>query len=78
MVAVDYVSKWVEVIALSKDDDKTLIKFLKNNIFTHFGTSMVLNTDGGSHFYNSQLEKTLEHYGVTHKVASPYHPQTNG
>jgi hypothetical protein len=29
-------------------------------------------------FCNSQLAKALEHYGVKHKVASPYHPQTNG
>ncbi|MCI09223.1 protein NYNRIN-like, partial [Trifolium medium] len=46
--------------------------------FTRFGTPRVLISDGGSHFCNSQLAKTLEHYGVKHKVASPYHPQTNG
>ncbi|GAU47101.1 hypothetical protein TSUD_403330 [Trifolium subterraneum] len=56
----------------------TVIKFLKKNIFTRFGTPRVLISDGGSHFYNSQLAKALEHYGVKHKVASPYHPQTNG
>ena len=33
---------------------------------------------GGSHFCDSQLQKVLGHYSVTHKVASPYHPQTNG
>ena len=38
----------------------------------------MLISDGGSHFCNSQLAKALEHYGVKHKVASPYHPQTNG
>ncbi|WJX86517.1 hypothetical protein P8452_68818 [Trifolium repens] len=40
--------------------------------------SKVLISDGGSHFCNSQLANALEHYGVKHKVASPYHPQTNG
>ena len=35
-------------------------------------------SDGGSHFCNSQLKRALEHYGVKHKVATPYHPQTNG
>ena len=35
-------------------------------------------SDGGSHFCNNQLKKILEHYGVSHKVASAYHPQTNG
>jgi hypothetical protein len=77
-VAVDYVSKWVEAIASPKADGKIVIKFLKKNIFTRFGTPRVLISDGGSHFCNSQLAKALEHYGVKHKVASPYHPQTNG
>ncbi|CAL0315573.1 unnamed protein product [Lupinus luteus] len=78
LVAVDYVSKWVEAVATQKDDANTVVKFLKRNIFSRFGTPRVLISDGGSHFCNSQLEKVLQHYGVRHKVASPYHPQTNG
>ena len=42
LVAVDYVSKWVEAIASQKADAKTVIKFLKKNIFTRFGTPRVL------------------------------------
>jgi len=34
LVAVDYVSKWVEAIASPKADAKTVIKFLKKNIFS--------------------------------------------
>jgi len=37
-----------------------------------------LISEGGSHFCNTQLKKVLEHYEVSHKVASAYHPQTNG
>ncbi|GAU31749.1 hypothetical protein TSUD_146370 [Trifolium subterraneum] len=29
-------------------------------------------------FPHSLIAKALQHYGVKHKVASPYHPQTNG
>jgi len=78
LVAVDYVSKWEEVVASSKADSKTVVKFLKKNIFTRFGTPRVLISDGGAHFCNTQLDKALDHYGVKHKVASSYHPQTNG
>ena len=78
LVAVDYVTKWVEAVAAPKADAKTVIKFLKRNIFCRFGTPRVLISDGGSHFCNAQLQKCLEHYGVRHKIASPYHPQTNG
>lgn len=37
LVVVDYVSKWVEVVAAQKNDVKTVIKFLKRNIFSRFG-----------------------------------------
>ena len=77
IVAVDYVSKWVEAVASLKNDAKIVVKFLKKNIFSHFGVPRVLISDGGFHFCNSQLQKVLGHYNVTHKVASPYHPQTN-
>jgi len=33
LVVVDYVSKWVEVMATSRNDAKTVVKFIKNNIF---------------------------------------------
>nr|KYP49357.1 Pol polyprotein [Cajanus cajan] len=78
LVAVDYVSKWVEAVAAQKNDSKTVIKFLKKNIFSRFGVPRVLVSDGGTHFCNAQLKKVLEHYDVRHKVASPYHLQTNG
>nr|CAN62255.1 hypothetical protein VITISV_015527 [Vitis vinifera] len=38
---------------------------------------VVLN-DGGTHFYNKPFETLLAKYGVKHKVATPYHPQTSG
>ncbi|XP_050919603.1 uncharacterized protein LOC127137162 [Lathyrus oleraceus] len=78
LVAVDYVTKWVEAIASPKADSKTMIRFLKKNIFSRFGVPRVLVSDGGSHFCNTLLEKVLEHYGVKHKVTTPYHPQANG
>ena len=78
LVVVHYVSKWVEAMATPKNDAKTVVKFLKKNIFSRFGVPRVLISDGGSHFYNVQLQKVLGHYNVMHKVASPYHPQTNG
>ena len=68
LVAVDYVTKWVEAVAAPKVEAKTVIKFLKRNIFCRFGTPRVLISDGGSHFCNAQLHKCLEHYGVRHKL----------
>ena len=78
LVGVDYVSKWVEAIALPTNDAKVVTKFLRKNIFTHFGTPRAIISDGGSHFCNRQFDNLLMKYGVKHKVATPYHPQTSG
>jgi transposase len=35
-------------------------------------------SDGGTHFCNKPFESLMKKYGITHKVATPYHPQTTG
>ncbi|KAK8619705.1 hypothetical protein V6N13_135987 [Hibiscus sabdariffa] len=54
------------------------MKFLNNNIFTRFGVPRVLISDEGSHFDNKLTAKALQRYRVRHKIATAYHPQTNG
>jgi len=53
LVAVDYVSKWVEAVATLKDDARVVIKFMKKNIFSRFGVPRALINDGGTHFCNN-------------------------
>nr|XP_009626961.1 uncharacterized protein K02A2.6-like [Nicotiana tomentosiformis] len=78
LVVVDYVSKWFEAIALPNNEAKSVTAFLKKNIFTWFGTPRSILSDGGSHFFNKAFTRLLKKYGVKHKVATPYHPQSNG
>ena len=78
LVAVDYVSKWIEAVALPSNDAKSVLKFLKKYIFTHFGIPRAIITDGGKHFCNCYLDSLLIKYGVTHRVGTSYHPQTSG
>ena len=78
LVGVNYVSKWVEAVSYRAANHKVVLKFLKENIFSRFGIPKVIISDGGSHFYNKPFEKLLAKYGVKHKVATPYHPQTSG
>ena len=35
-------------------------------------------SDGGKHFVNRLFATLMHQYGVRHKVATPYHPQTSG
>ncbi|RVW61766.1 Pro-Pol polyprotein [Vitis vinifera] len=78
LVGVDYVSKWVEAIPCRSNDHRVVLKFLKDNIFARFGVPKAIISDGGTHFCNKPFETLLAKYGVKHKVATPYHPQTSG
>ncbi|KAM1519888.1 hypothetical protein ACFX1Z_022643 [Malus domestica] len=78
LLAVDYVSKWVEAKATWTNDSKVVADFVKSNIFARFGIPRVLISDGGSHFCNRTIEALLKKYNVTHRVSTPYHPQTSG
>ena len=78
LVGVDYVSKWVEVVPCRAADHRVVLKFLKENIFSRFGVPKAIISDGGSHLCNKPFESLLTKYGVKHKVATPYHPQTSG
>jgi len=50
LVAVDYLSKWVEAVPCKTNDNKVVVKFLKENIFSRFGTPRVIISNNGSHF----------------------------
>ena len=77
LLAVDYVSKWVEAIPTRTNDAKVVAQFLRSNIFSRFGTPRALITDNGTHFCNKVIDKVLEKYGVRHRTSLAYHPQSN-
>ncbi|CAN6567565.1 unnamed protein product [Malus baccata var. baccata] len=70
--------KWVEAKATRTNDSKVVADFIRSNIFARFGMPRVIISDGGSHFCNRTIDALLRKYSVTHKVSTPYHPQTNG
>ncbi|GJS23231.1 reverse transcriptase domain-containing protein [Tanacetum coccineum] len=75
LVAVDYLSKWVK--ALPTNDARVVVKILKS-LFARFGTTRAIVSDRGTHFCNDQFAKVMLKYGVTHRLATAYHPQTSG
>ncbi|GJU40330.1 reverse transcriptase domain-containing protein [Tanacetum coccineum] len=77
LVAVDYLSKWVEAKALPTNDARVVVKILKS-LFARFGTPRAIISDRGTHFCNDQFSKVMLKYGVTHRLATAYHPQTSG
>nr|GFA66843.1 reverse transcriptase domain-containing protein [Tanacetum cinerariifolium]GFA67438.1 reverse transcriptase domain-containing protein [Tanacetum cinerariifolium] len=77
LIAVDYLSKWVEAKALHTNDARVVVKFLKS-LFSLFGTPKAIISDRGTHFCNDQFSRVMEKYEVTHRLSTAYHPQTSG
>ncbi|GJR12651.1 reverse transcriptase domain-containing protein [Tanacetum coccineum] len=77
LVAVDYLSKWVEAKALPTNDYRVICKFLKS-LFARFGAPRAIISDRGTHFCNDQFAKVMLKYRVTHRLSTAYHPQTSG
>nr|GEZ91888.1 reverse transcriptase domain-containing protein [Tanacetum cinerariifolium] len=63
LVAVDYLSKWVEAKAPPTNDARVVVKFLKS-LFSQFGTPKAIISDRGTHFYNDQFSRVMEKYGA--------------
>nr|GEW02963.1 reverse transcriptase domain-containing protein [Tanacetum cinerariifolium] len=77
LVAVDYLSKWVKAKALPTNDARVVVKFFKS-FFSRFGTPRAIISDRGTYFCNDQFARVMIKYGVTHHLATAYHPQTSG
>ncbi|XLT85710.1 hypothetical protein HN873_007463, partial [Arachis hypogaea] len=73
-----YVSKWLEAIPTRTDDANTVVSFVRNHIICRFGSPRAIVSDQGTHFCNRRLTELLKKHGIVHKVATAYHPQTNG
>ena len=74
LLAVEYVSKWVEAIPTRKNDHKIVISFLKENILSRFGTTKAIISDRETHFYNRPFASLMRKYGVNHNITLAYHP----
>nr|GEV93809.1 hypothetical protein [Tanacetum cinerariifolium] len=61
--------------ALPSNDARVACKLLKS-LFARFGILRAIISDRGTHFYNDQFAKVILKYGVTHRLATAYHPQT--
>ncbi|GKB76226.1 reverse transcriptase domain-containing protein [Tanacetum coccineum] len=69
LVAVDYLSKWVEAKALPTNDARVVVKFLKS-LFARFGTPRAIISDRGTHFCNDQFAKVMLKCGVTPRLST--------
>ena len=72
LVAVDYMSKLVEDVSTKINDNRIVVKFLKENIISRFRAPRAVISDNGSHFYNRTFKALMRKYSITHKLSMAY------
>jgi hypothetical protein len=65
LVAVDYVSKWVEALPCHTAAAQSLKKMFHDIIIPRFRVPKVVISDGVSHFTDGNLRKYLKPQGVS-------------
>lgn len=70
LVAVDYVSKWVEAMPCRVSTTRELKTMMQNCIFPRYGVPRVVITDGGSHFTRTDFTRFLVKSGVAHRIGA--------
>jgi len=78
LVCIDYVTKWVEAKALPFANEKSVVNFLFEDIFTRFGVPREIVTDQGSQFTSKMVKSLVEDYKIKQRKSTLYHPQENG
>nr|GEV02459.1 reverse transcriptase domain-containing protein [Tanacetum cinerariifolium] len=59
-------------------DGPFLFRICMDQVTRRFRTPRAIISDHGTHFCNDQFAKVMLMYGVTHRLATAYHPQTSG
>jgi hypothetical protein len=60
LVAVDYISKWIEALPCRAADAKHARKMFHEIIFPRFGTPRMVISDGWSHFIDTAFRNILK------------------
>ena len=59
-------------------NEKSIVNFLFEDIFTCFGVPREIVADQGSQFTSKMVKGLVEDYKIKHRKPTPYHPQENG
>jgi hypothetical protein len=78
LVAMDYFTKWTEVVPLKNMTHKEVIEFIMEYIIHRFGIPQTLMNDQGTLFVSGQVREFIESYKNRLFNSSPYYAQANG
>lgn len=78
IVAVDYLTKWVELKALPSGKADVVASFIVEQIALRHGVPESIISDRGKCFLADITQSVFDKLGTKHKTTASYHPQANG
>jgi transposase InsO family protein len=78
LTATNYFTKWIEAVPRRQAIDSVIIKFLENNILSHFGCHRNIITDNAVDFRSKKLIDFYNQYHIGLGHSTTYYPQGNG
>ena len=74
IVAVDYFTKWAEVMPTLNNNDEMAALFFFNHVVSRFGVPQAIVIDYGSNFHNHMMIELATKLGLSHDNSTPYYP----
>lgn len=79
VVAVDYITKWVEAEPVSRITEKEIIHFIWKNLCCRFGLPRItISTMAGPQFKGEKIQEWCGEMKITQGFTVVAHPQANG
>lgn len=69
LVVKDQFSRWVEAMAMEREDTETVAKFLCRQVIPRFGIPDYLSSDNGVHFVNKTIKAIAKALCMNHRFA---------
>ena len=77
LVAIDYVTKWVEAASYSSVTGSVIVRFIKKEIVCWYGFPRKIITDNATNLNNKMMKEMCEDFNIQHHNSTPYRPKIN-
>lgn len=78
LVAIDYMTRWVEAQSVARVNEKTMSRFVYTHICCRYGTPLEIVSNNGPGFRKGLLIEVCKELNIAHRHSTPYYPQSTG
>ncbi|XP_047259415.1 uncharacterized protein K02A2.6-like, partial [Capsicum annuum] len=78
LVAIDYLTKWVEAASYRAVTKKMVADFVRNNLIYRFIVIESIIIDNGANLNSQLMKKICDQFKIMHRNSTAYRPQMNG